>query len=127
MAGAFEKRLSKKGVTRVQWIALYYLGLNNNISQKELADRMHIKESTVARLIDRMEREELVERRQSEDDRRVINLVLTDKGYEYRKKLLPEGERFNDIVSQNITEEEMKLFCLILEKMVNNIKRCMLD
>ena len=128
IAGAFDQRLSKKGVTRVQWIALYYLGLNNNnMSQKELAEKMHIKESTVARLIDRLEREELVERRHSEEDRRVINLVLTEKGLKYREELLPEGEQFNDIVSQDITEEEMKLFCLILEKMVNNIKRCMRD
>ena len=112
----------------MQWIALYYLGLNNNsMRQKELADKMHIKESTVARLIDRMEREELVERRQSEDDRRVINLVLTEKGYKYRDKLLPEGEWFNNIVSQDITEEEMRLFCSILEKMVNNVKKSMLD
>lgn len=112
----------------MQWIALYYLGLDDNeLSQKELSDRMKIKESTVARLIDRMSREELVKRKPSTKDRRVTNLVLTEKGREYREKLLPEGDKFNKMISQGISEEEMQHFCLILEKMVNNIKNSTLD
>lgn len=112
----------------MQWIALYYLGLDGDeLSQKELSSKMHIKESTVARLIDRMAREQLVERKQNKNDRRVINLALTKKGREYREKLLPEGDKFNNIVSKNITEEEMNFFSLILEKMVNNIKESTLE
>ncbi len=111
----------------MQWIALYYLGLNtNNMSQKNLANKMHIKESTVARLIDRMEREELVKRQSNENDRRVVNLVLTEKGHQFREELLPEGDKFNTIISQDITEEEMDLFCIVLEKMVKNIERSMI-
>ena len=114
--------LSKKGVTRVQWIALYYLGNRRTISQRDLASDMKIKESTVVRLIDRMEREELVQRKKSDKDKRVINLILTEKGQRYREELLPEGHKFNDIVSAGITEEEMNVFKSVLDKMVNNIR-----
>lgn len=111
----------KLGVTRVQWIALYYLGKEESISQKELAEKMNIKESSVARLLDRMERDGLVERVKNENDKRVTNLRLTDKGKKYRVKLLPEGEEFEKLLYKNISEEEMRIFTAVLTKMVNNI------
>lgn len=106
----------------MQWIALYYLGTQKHMNQKELSRRMNIKESTVARLVDRLERDGLVTRQRSEEDRRVFNLILTKKGKEYRKELVPEGEKFNSIVSKNITEKEMLVFMTVLDKMVNNLK-----
>jgi len=118
---AFSERVMKLGVTRVQWIALYYLGKEEFISQKELAEKMNIKESSVARLLDRMERDGLVERVKNENDKRVTNLSLTDKGKQYRIKLLPEGEKFEKLLYKNISEEEMKIFTTVLTKMVCNI------
>ncbi|WMJ75790.1 MarR family transcriptional regulator [Sedimentibacter sp. MB35-C1] len=109
------------GVTRVQWIALYYLGKDEFISQKELAERMSVKESSVARLLDRMERDGLVERVRSEEDKRVINLRLTEKGRQRRAKLVPEGEKFERLLHKNISDEDMKIFTMVLSKMVNNI------
>jgi len=119
---AFSEKVKKLGVTRVQWIALYYLGKEEFISQKELAERMNVKESSVARLLDRMERDGLVERLRSEDDKRVTNLVLTEKGRQHRTELLPEGERFEKLLHKNISDEEMQIFTKVLSKMVNNIK-----
>lgn len=118
--------LSSKGVTRVQWIALYYLGKGQHINQKVLAEKMYIKESTVTRLVDRMEKEGLVERKKNQEDRRIVNLVLTEKGMKYREDLIPEGIRFNDLVSKDITEEEMKTFMYVLDKMVNNLRNYVL-
>lgn len=122
----FDHMLSNKGVTRVQWIALYYLGSQEQINQKELAAKMHIKESTVARLIDRMEKEDLVIRQKCEEDRRCFKLILTEKGIQYRERLLPEGEKFNEIASKNIPEEEMQILMSVLEKMTRNVEEHML-
>lgn len=93
IAECFNDRLSKLGITRVQWIALYFMGKYENISQSELAEKMDIKASSVARLIDRMERDEYVIRQRDENDRRIIHLVLTEKGKELREKIMPEGEK----------------------------------
>lgn len=111
----------KLGTTRVQWIALYYLGKGNFISQKELSEKMNIKESSVARLIDRMERDGFVVRMKNEADKRITNLSLTSKGKEYRNKLLPEGEKFQQILSEGISSKEMKIFKKVLAKMVYNV------
>ncbi|NBI07443.1 MarR family transcriptional regulator [Senegalia massiliensis] len=115
--------LNEKGVTRVQWIALYYLGKNNNVNQRDLAKLMNIKESTIARLIDRMEREKLVIRKKNQSDKRVINIILTQKGKETRIELLPEGEKFNELVSTGIKEDELEIFMNVLHKMVSNVSK----
>ncbi|WP_051531592.1 MarR family winged helix-turn-helix transcriptional regulator [Clostridiisalibacter paucivorans] len=121
MCEAFGERLKKVGVTRVQWIALYYLNRFGDMKQKELGEKMHVKESSIARLIDRMERDELIDRVKSKEDRRITNIRLTEKGAKYIQKLLPEGEKFNNIVSKDISEEDMDIFKKVLNKMVDNI------
>lgn len=122
LAEAFNKKLVPLGVTRVQWIALYYLGLNEGLNQKELGEKMNIKDSTVARLIDRMEKEGQVKRTKNPADRRNTRLDLTEKGKNLRKQLLPEGERMGEIFTQGISEEEIEIFKKVLIKMVKNIK-----
>jgi DNA-binding MarR family transcriptional regulator len=119
----FSRRLEKKGITRKQWVALYYLGKNGFLSQNELGNCMDIKESTVARLIDRMERDELVTRKKNESDRRVSVITLTKKGEEYREKLMPEGEMFSDQVMEGISDEDIATFINVMHKMISNAKK----
>ena len=121
IAECFNDRLNLVGITRVQWIALYYLGEGETISQCELAEKMGIKASSVARLIDRMEREEYVLRKRSQEDKRRVDLYITDKGKELREKLLPEGEKMSKLVSKGISDEEIEIFKKVLKKMSINL------
>ncbi|MBU3143742.1 MarR family winged helix-turn-helix transcriptional regulator [Clostridium sp. CF012] len=121
MANMFNERLIPLGVTRVQWIAMYYLLKNGDLSQKELGEKMDIKESTVARLLDRMEEEGLIIRTQVKEDRRVKYIKLTPKGRERIEELLPEGQKMSELFSLGITEDEIQVFKRVLEKFVENI------
>ena len=51
-----------------------------DLSLSELSERIRAQNSTVTGIIDRMEREGLVVRARSSEDRRVVNIRLTDKG-----------------------------------------------
>ena len=121
MADMFNERLIPLGVTRVQWIAMYYLLKYGDMSQKELGERMDIKESTVARLLDRMEDEDLIERTTTKEDRRVKYIKLTQKGRKRIEELLPEGQKMSELFSMGITEEEIEVFKIVLEKFMKNI------
>ncbi len=120
MADAFNKRLIPKGITRVQWIALFYLGKYEKINQKKLGELMSIKDSSVGRLIDRMEKEGFLIRTKDPEDRRSILLKLTDKGVELREKVLIEGEEMSQIFAKNISDKEIEVFKSVIEKMLNN-------
>jgi DNA-binding MarR family transcriptional regulator len=121
MANMFNERLIPFGVTRVQWIAMYYLLKYGDMSQKELGERMGTKESTVARLLDRMEDEGLIQRTKDKEDRRVKYIKLTQKGTDRIEELLPEGQKMSEFFSIGITEEEVEVFKRVLEKFMKNI------
>ena len=121
LSDEFNRRLLLKGSTRVQWIALYYIGNEKGISQKVLADKINVKESTIVRLIDRMEKEGIVKWEKEETDRRVTNIFLTEKGENLKEELLPLGEKFSDDITKGIKQEHIDIFNSVLRKMVLNI------
>ncbi|WP_298836313.1 MarR family winged helix-turn-helix transcriptional regulator [Clostridium sp.] len=120
MVNMFNERLIPLGVTRVQWIAMYYLLKYGDLSQHELGERMDIKESTVARLLDRMEEEGLIKRSKAREDKRVTYINLTHKGRERIEELLPEGQKMSKLFSMSITEEEIQVFKRALQKFLGN-------
>ncbi|GCD11966.1 MarR family winged helix-turn-helix transcriptional regulator [Clostridium tagluense] len=121
MADMFNERLIPLGVTRVQWMAMYYLLKYGDMNQKDLGERMDIKESTVARLLDRMETEDLILRTQAKEDRRIKYIKLTQKGRERIEELLEEGQKMSEFFSKGITEEETEVFKRVLQKFMKNI------
>lgn len=68
------------GLTGAQLVILRLLSLSGRLSLSDISDRIRAKNSTVTGIIDRMERDGLVARRRSDDDRRVIHIELTRKG-----------------------------------------------
>jgi DNA-binding MarR family transcriptional regulator len=120
LADAFNERLIAKGITRVQWIALYYIGKHESLNQNELAEKMNIQNSSVARLLDRLERDGYIKRVKDAADRRITNVLLTEDGKKLREKLLPEGEKMSQVFSKGISNEEIKIFLEVFKKMVEN-------
>lgn len=99
------------------------MGKSESLNQNDLANLMDIKGSTVARLIDRMERDNLVVRKKDLKDRRVTILTLTKEGLRIREELIPEGQLFSDEVMDGITEEDLVIFNKVMNKMLENSKR----
>lgn len=121
LSEAFGKWLEGYGVTRIQWIALYFLKISGKLSQRELSQAMEINDSSALRLVDRLERDGFVTRTRNEGDRRVIHLELTEKGSDTIIKLLPIGEQFNQALIKGISPEEIEIFLSVQAKMYQNI------
>ncbi len=118
---AFGQRLQGSGITRIQWIALYYMKTNQSISQRELSKLMAITDSSAGRLIDRLQRDGFVDRIPSQTDRRVTMIRLTEEGDRLITSLLYVGVEFNDDLMNGISEEEKEIFEHILTKMTKNV------
>jgi DNA-binding MarR family transcriptional regulator len=117
----FNRRLKSSGLTRVKWMALYYIGKEEGISQKELSHKMNVNESSIVRLLDRMEKEELSVRERDTQDRRITKISLTPKGKALRNELMPLGERFQDDATKGISLEQLDAFKYVLDKMLSNL------
>lgn len=71
--------------TAPQWAVLMLIGNGKCSTVAELSAVMNSDMGATTRMIDRLEAKGLIERRRSTNDRRVVNLSLTDAGL----KLLP--------------------------------------
>lgn len=118
---AFSKRLEGTGITRIQWIALYYIYESKNIYQRELSKCMYITDSSAGRLVDRLERDGLVRRVRSKKDKRRSYIELTEEGKINFEKVLPIGEKFNNNLTKNISNKELEIFNSVLNRMLLNV------
>jgi len=101
---------------------LYYISVNKMITQKQLADKMSLKEPTVVRMLDKMETLGWVIRINSENDKRIKLLSLTDKGQKIETEMLDVAEKFRNNVISDISPEELANYNSVLNKMLSNIE-----
>jgi DNA-binding MarR family transcriptional regulator len=71
----------------------------------------------VTRLLDRLERERLVERRRSTEDRRVVEVGITEQGLALLSDLDGPAEAAVAEVARHLAEDELRNVSALLEKM----------
>ncbi len=70
------RRAAAYGMTRTQWVILFWVDRQPGLSQKELAELLEVEPITVARLIDRLAERGMVQRRDDPADRRIWRLHI---------------------------------------------------
>ena len=95
-------------ITQIQFRALsvIYVCEERKVKLSVLSEKLNITRPSVTTLIDRMECAGLVERSSNKDDRRSIGVVITDKGKEIMKNVLPNNKAFEVSIADFLTEEE---------------------
>ena len=77
---SFRQIFLEFGITEQQWRVLRVLWENNGCNLQSLAQATLISSPSLVGVVDRLERVDLVERRRSEIDRRVVNIFVTNQG-----------------------------------------------
>lgn len=90
------------------------------LSQDELAARLFINKSNVARHLAYLEERGLVRREPDAEDRRAMRVYPTEKMQELFPRMKEATEEFKCAVSRGISEEEMNVFLRVLEQMALN-------
>lgn len=75
-----ERDMEPTGLTNAQWVPLLKLHMRLASTVAELARECDLDAGSMTRLLDRLEAKQLVRRVRSCDDRRVVNIELTDAG-----------------------------------------------
>lgn len=115
--------LEEVGVYPGQPPMLFILNEKDGQSQKELADKLQIKSSTITVMLKRMENSGLVTRRKDKLDQRITRVYITKKGKEICNEAIGVMNRVEEEMFRNITIEERiilrRLFMQIREN-INN-------
>ena len=82
----------------------------------EIGNRMLEHSPGITRLIDRLERKELVVRIRSKEDRRLVTCKITRNGEEVLQKLNKPIQKFHAEVTQHLSESERNLVIEYISK-----------
>ena len=84
-----------------------------------IRDRMLDKESNASRLIDKLVNSGLTKRIQCPNNRRQVEITITDNGLDLLEQMNPKVEALKDALS-NLNEEEAKTLNHLLDKLRDN-------
>lgn len=84
-----------------------------------LKERMLDKMSDVSRLVERLRKADLVERKNCELDRRAVDVKITDKGLQLLKTIDDEIAELNNCM-KSLSEKEIIQLNKLLDKMLDN-------
>ncbi len=86
------------------------------ISVKDMEGRMLDRSSNISRLVDKLLKKMLIERITCEEDRRRVEVSITEKGMLLLEKIDEEHVGIRDLIKNAITDEEAKIASQILDK-----------
>ncbi|MEA1961859.1 MAG: MarR family transcriptional regulator [Bacillota bacterium] len=102
--------LNEYGVTMAQSFILFALLEKDGCTLTEIGAKARIDNSSLTTMVDRLEKEGLVERRLFAQDRRVVALYLTDKGRELGQKVFSTGSEYNKLLTEKLGENAATFF-----------------
>ena len=113
----------KHGMTRAQWIILSRLERQPNMSQSELSTLTEVTPITVARLVDRLEAQGLVERCSDPDDRRIWRLRLTPAAEPMLAEIKQFRVKLYRLMTEGIDPSALEALATGLQRMKENVSR----
>lgn len=121
-AGArfWNAKLADHPITSVQGMVLTFLYENDRVTARELGALSTLDSATLTGILDRLEKGGFIERLPHPEDRRALQICLTDAGREQGKKLLEMGVAANLEFLCALTPEEQIVLRMLLAKLRNH-------
>lgn len=122
ITGYYEEYLKKHNLTLQQFNVLRIVrGQHPNPSTINLIrERMLDKMSDASRIVERLRKAELVERVQCKEDRRAVDVIITQKGLDALATIDKQDMQL-DMPLHNLTEQEAKQLSSLIGKMFDNL------
>lgn len=108
-------------VTNEQWSIMIRLWEEDGLTQNKLAALTKKDSPSVSRLVNNMEKRELVKRVPHPVDKRTNLIFLTTKGKKMQMGLITQAQKTVEQISEGIDPAELEIFLKVLEKIDQNL------
>ncbi len=108
-------------ITADQFELLMILREKEGLSQTEMAMLTSKDKTNITRILDILEKKQLIERRKNDYDRRTYNIFLTKKGKQHRSSLQQVLQRGNQRLAEGLTNEDINEFTRIIKIINKNL------
>lgn len=112
-----ENDLEKLGLTPPQFYVLATIGYAGGLPFGEIGAKMMVTVSNLTGIVDRLEEKKIVIRKRDEKDRRVVHVLLTDRGAKLYKSTIPLFEKSISQVFASIDKSQQKELAALLRKL----------
>jgi DNA-binding MarR family transcriptional regulator len=119
-AAAVDNELEPQGLTSAQWMPLLKLHMGTGSTVAELARGCQQDAGSMTRMLDRLEAKGLVRRVRSGEDRRVVNIELTDEGRAAAQEIPAVLCGVQNAHMRGFTTEEWQLLKSMLRRILDN-------
>jgi len=112
-----DQRLRPLGLSQAKWRVLLHLNMaREDLTQKELSERLGIEGPSLVRLLDRMETDDWVERRASPSDRRAKTIHLTARAMDTIREIKRIATRLRGELLSDISATELAMVSDVLQR-----------
>lgn len=118
---ALEAGLAGSGITGGEWSCLRVLWQGDGVTQVELARAMGVEKASLTPVLASLERKRLVRRVRNEQDRRKLNLHLSDGGWALREQLMPVAIAVNKRAERGLSRAELARTREVLDQLIQNL------
>lgn len=125
---AIARRLQKKfnsadlNLTIEQWSVLYHLWKQDGISQQELCNATFRDKPSITRLVDNLERLQLVKRVASDSDRRINLIFLTKQAQKLQEDTMSLAEQTLNEALETVPADKIEVCKEVLQVVYDNLK-----
>ena len=120
-----DEAVSKYNVTAVQCGFIEFINKSRkkgNVYAKDIESKFNMRRATVAEILSLMEKNGLIERKSMQQDARLKKITLTNKSMEIINSIAKEVKKVEKDLKKDLTDEELKSFMNIIEKMSKNLE-----
>ncbi|MCR5769725.1 MAG: radical SAM mobile pair system MarR family transcriptional regulator [Butyrivibrio sp.] len=122
----FEKILAKKNVDAFngpQGRILYVLWQEDGVPIKTISEKSGLAITSLTTMLERMEKNGLIGRRQDESDKRKTLLFLTDRARNLKNDYDSVSDEMGNIFYEGFSQKEIREFESYLEKIIMNLEK----
>lgn len=124
IARRLQKNFKQHGIdiTIEQWSVLYHLWKQDGLNQQELCTATFRDKPSITRLVDNLEKLQLVKRVASHTDRRINQIFLTGRATLLRDQTMDMANQTLNEALTGVTTEEINVCKSVLQRVYDNLK-----
>lgn len=117
----FDRHVGDVGLTRSQWSLIAVASRKPGSTQRQIAEILEMSEASAGRLIDRLEADGVLERRELEGDRRARAVFLTDAASPLLEKMSTMARSREECWFRGLGDGELERLSELLDMLYKNI------
>ena len=124
MTKRFVQNAMKSGldISLDQWMVLGPIWQLESASQKELGEITLKDKTSITRLVDILEKKNLVVRVEDQIDHRIKRVILTNAGKQLFFDVLPIMEKTREEIRKDISDQDIETFKKVLSSIIVNLE-----